>query len=376
MIEVSNHARQRVAFGSANAGDWSRHVATEHSDGGRCAIRRRSEGIQVFPIGLVRAARLHQWGEHGVDELGYAGHGAEVLGESGQACLFPPLDLVELADVGAAEAVDRLFGIADEEGATGHAFRDRVDDLRLQRIVVLEFVDQDAAEAAADRLRYLRIVCQQHPRANQQIVELQGALAATFFGVLTDELPEHVEYRRAEPKRDCRAKLVALQVEAAHRFPDFREHIAGPVLPASHSLDSKRSLGCMNQQPRQRPGSVGGILQPLVERDQPGEALVELVLLVTAMLPRCDGVAQAGDERRNVDVPRLQSRRTRLRSIPVLMQPPSNLAQVVQVDPGVERFQQLLRQCFVVQQCIQRFLPALGECEGGLGLVEDREAGR
>ena len=87
-----------------------------------------AEGFEVFPGGLLGAALGDQGSEDGVDELGDAGRGAEVLGELGQSCLLVALDLVELADVGAAEAVDRLLGVADEEGASGFVLGDGVDD--------------------------------------------------------------------------------------------------------------------------------------------------------------------------------------------------------------------------------------------------------
>ena len=64
------------------------------------------------------------------------------------------------ADVGAAEPVDRLLGVADDEEAagdgddarasrpaSGSADGEQQQDLRLQRIGVLELVDEDVREA-------------------------------------------------------------------------------------------------------------------------------------------------------------------------------------------------------------------------------------
>ena len=141
------------------------------------------------------------------DGLGRAEVLLEPLEAAGQR---PALDRVVGGDVGAAEAVDRLLRIADDEQAPGlrHELApvalgagwraDPGDQLGLDRIGVLELVDQDVGGAPAEVLAHDRVVAHQVARADQQVVEVGVALPATLVGVAEHEtldVDEHVAER-------------------------------------------------------------------------------------------------------------------------------------------------------------------------------------
>ena len=90
--------------------------------------------------------------------------------------------------VGAAEAVDRLLGVAhEEERARAERERCRVvgvaigrrlaaeapEDFCLERVGVLELVDKDVAEALGQRPAHLVMIAQQVAGGEDQIVEVQ-----------------------------------------------------------------------------------------------------------------------------------------------------------------------------------------------------------
>ena len=86
------------------------------------------------------------------------------------------------ADVGAAEAIDRLLRIADDEqrarpdACPSIVAREQQQQLGLQRIGVLELVDQDDAEAlSGTRGRHRRVVADQIARLDQQIEKVERA---------------------------------------------------------------------------------------------------------------------------------------------------------------------------------------------------------
>ncbi|MDT4817388.1 hypothetical protein FQZ97_504630 [compost metagenome] len=84
-------------------------------------------------------------------------------------------------DIGAAEGVDRLLGVADQEQAEvlrvlGDAV-DTLEDAVLQRVGVLEFVDQRHRELLADALRQMLAA-----GAGQGAVEAQQQVVETEFG--------------------------------------------------------------------------------------------------------------------------------------------------------------------------------------------------
>ena len=89
--------------------------------------------------------------------------------------------------IGAAEAIDRLLGITDQEqcartqGASRliHSGRracfpaQEPDDLDLQWVSVLELIDQNMAEVLPKRLAYLFVPREQVARRVEQVVEIE-----------------------------------------------------------------------------------------------------------------------------------------------------------------------------------------------------------
>ena len=119
-------------------------------------------------------------------------------------------DLAVGLDVGAPEAVDRLLRIADDEQLAGNgrdpppvAFRRIVggqqqQDLRLQRIGVLELVDEDVREARLERPADARMRREQIARAQQQIDEIERAGALLQRLVSVDDAAELFVQQRRE----------------------------------------------------------------------------------------------------------------------------------------------------------------------------------
>ena len=84
-----------------------------------------------------------------VDQLGVAA----VVG--GEGVMVPRVfgGLEVGIDVGAAEAVNRLFGVADEEQRVALRDKDFLENFVLQRVGVLKFVNQGDAPVSGDGLR-------------------------------------------------------------------------------------------------------------------------------------------------------------------------------------------------------------------------------
>ena len=111
-----------------------------------CRGRRVAMGLQRF-VFVERIA------EQRVDEMQDAGLAAEVARQRQPAGFGHLLaEAEELGRRGAAEAVDRLLEVADEEQPAGveAVAADRADELDLERIGVLEFVDQEQPQVFAE----------------------------------------------------------------------------------------------------------------------------------------------------------------------------------------------------------------------------------
>ena len=121
-------------------------------------------------------------------------------------------DLVVDGDVGAAKAVDRLLRVADHGEPPGRrrelapvlVGRDRLiageqqGELGLDRVGVLELVDQHDLVAAAEVVARGLVVAQQVARPEQQVVEVRLARLEPLQRVLVDEpldLGEQAEQR-------------------------------------------------------------------------------------------------------------------------------------------------------------------------------------
>ena len=112
-------------------------------------------------------------------------------------------DAVEEAGVGAAEAVDGLLGVAHHVELAGRGLRlapvalggigggEQEQNLGLQRVGVLELVDEDALVDAL-QIGARAIVAQQVAGAEQQVHEIELAGAALFLLIEAHHFPEFV----------------------------------------------------------------------------------------------------------------------------------------------------------------------------------------
>ena len=208
----------------------------------------RAVGVNrlVFRLrpGELRVGREHR-AEGGVHPLRDLRQRAEVLRDRSDARaalrlpLEHPLGAQVGIDVGAPEAVDRLFRIADDEqlarlqrylvpGARPRAARRRrvvggeqEHDFGLQRVGILKFVHQKISEPLAQRRAHRRIAGHQRPRLDQQVVEVELAGAPPRRSRAGDERAE----RRAEA-------VQGIVVEA--RAPP-EESVAGRLLQLAHA---------------------------------------------------------------------------------------------------------------------------------------------
>ena len=85
--------------------------------------------------------------------------------------LQPRAAPLEQLHLGVAEAVDRLLGVADGEQVVAG---DRLDQLQLHPVGVLELVDHDALKPRRVALAQLAVVEQQAPRHQLQVLEVQA----------------------------------------------------------------------------------------------------------------------------------------------------------------------------------------------------------
>ena len=129
----------------------------------RCTHHRPADAARAASYARLRAVdELHVHGEVVVEPVHQRLRRAKALRQHhpiGRAFELG-VDLLVDADVGAAEAIDRLLRIADDEQFAGHQAQRRPvafgglrrlgrqvpGDLRLQRVGVLELVDEDPVE--------------------------------------------------------------------------------------------------------------------------------------------------------------------------------------------------------------------------------------
>ena len=121
----------------------------------------------------------------------------------------PARDPIEDADVGATETIDRLFRIADDEqravtnaGAIAVLGREQQQELGLQRIGVLELVDEEHAKPLLESPPYARPVAHEIARLDQEIekverprLALAPLVARDAFAQLFAQQRRHIRVR-------------------------------------------------------------------------------------------------------------------------------------------------------------------------------------
>jgi hypothetical protein len=125
--------------------------------------------------------------------------------------------LPEHCDVGMAEPVDRLELVPDDEQVGVRTVAEKVEELGLEAVRVLELVDHDRAEpqplALPDRL----VVPEQVSRLELKILEVDGRLALLRVGVRGRERRQQLLQELAVARRQL------LERGSDHRVPRLRE---------------------------------------------------------------------------------------------------------------------------------------------------------
>ena len=169
----------------------------EHGDARPLAAE--TEGLNPL-VAWLSPLLLHEHGpDHVVDPGDHRRSRAEVLldgqhpASPGRLAIDQVLDLVVHGDVGATEAVDRLLGIAHHEElarSQDHVAPVRGQrlllaevehDLCLQRVGVLELVDQEVAEPALQEAPRLEVLVQEVPQAPEEVAEVEEAELALLL---------------------------------------------------------------------------------------------------------------------------------------------------------------------------------------------------
>jgi len=174
----------------------SRAVGAAEEHGDACADGRRPVGRQR-PVVRLPAGREVLFEDrredlvHPVDELRRGAKVAGQLLDPARPVRLPfdhPLHLVVERDVRAPEAVDGLLRVADHEQlprfeddlapVTRSRFplAQQQDDLGLQRVGVLELVDQDVAEALLQGTARVAVSGEQVTQATEKVGEVEAAL--------------------------------------------------------------------------------------------------------------------------------------------------------------------------------------------------------
>ena len=143
--------------------------------------------------------------EEVVDHLEHLGPRAVVLRQRQDAADLLA-SLAEDLDVRVPEAVDGLELVPDEE-QLGVLAREKVDQLALEAVRVLELVHHDRAEAPALALADLLVVAQELAREQLQVFEVEGGLAILGAAVGTivgeQELLELLSVPRSQRLERC-----------------------------------------------------------------------------------------------------------------------------------------------------------------------------
>ena len=224
-------------------------------------VERVEGGKAGLPIG-----REHDL-EALVDEGEDRGAGAEIGGDRQEAVgILGAKGVARLhvgADIGAAEAIDRLLGIADQEErarpdpepgpvviAIDRLAAQPPEDFGLQRIGVLELIDEDMREALSQRAPDIVMVAQQIARGEDQIVEVELGARALVVAIALQDRTRLLDQRRQNlagrglKKRSpgvAAGGVVDLGGDrSADRHRPWRGRPASPRRPICPSCDRRR----------------------------------------------------------------------------------------------------------------------------------------
>ena len=211
----------------------------------------------VLRLESVADRALHQRLENPVHFAGDPRHGAEVDGELEHGALARDrrADFAVQVEVGAAEAVDGLLRVADDEEFSGDkvdcfpiagvlvgALAEEEDDLGLERVGVLELVHEDEAEVALEVVARGAVVAEHVARFDEQVDEVQRAAPVLGLAVAVEEraepLGEIAEHAVGDFAGELRDVLLHARAAGLRGLKDLRR---GPVaLLSGLDLDGRR----------------------------------------------------------------------------------------------------------------------------------------
>ena len=196
------------------------------------AVERLEQGDRV-PRPVVRPQRLGvpvrvvaDDRRGGIEDLGGGPVVLLQLDDAGVRVVL--LELEDVADVGAPPPVDGLVVVADH-AEVPVALRQQAQQPVLDAIGVLVLVDEDVTEAILILGEHGRMVAEEHDRAHEQIVEVQGAALVEPALVGEVQPGEHFVADGLRARGHGRG-IHELVLGAA----DLREHSGGRELPLVH----------------------------------------------------------------------------------------------------------------------------------------------
>ena len=206
---------------------------------------------------LERVAEVGR--EEVVDDVEHLGPRAVVLGQ-GKHAAGGFAALAKDVDVRVPEAVDRLELVADEEEVLGG---EQVDQLALEPVRVLELVDEHRAEAPALAVADRRVIPQEVPRVQLEILEVERRLAVLGGCVGVGEAPQQLLEERPV---SCRELVERRLLDRVARLLVAREPVTWPapgrqVGEVDQPLGRGRALQQVERTRRALPGRLG-LLHP------------------------------------------------------------------------------------------------------------------
>ena len=162
--------------------------------GGRCVRHRRSPRPERPELLAQRAL------EHAVDHLQDLRTGAEVGVQRGARAHRGQrgAPLLEQLNLGVPEAVDRLLGVADHEQVV---LRERLDQVELHAVGVLELVDHDPGKPRPVALAQLGVRAQELPGLELEVLEVEPRDVALGARVALGEQVQQAIEEIADPDR-------------------------------------------------------------------------------------------------------------------------------------------------------------------------------
>ena len=331
-----------------------------------------------------------QPGEHVVDPVQQRSGAAEVRGELHRPA-DPVLGVQVGGDVGAAEPVDALLGVPDDEqpprrdlhvapvgSGGGRPAGDPHRDLDLDRVGVLELVQQQPLVALLQVRAHLGAVVRgghQLAGQHQQVVELQPALllplAGPFDGGLGDAVGQPAQHLVEHLLPDRRG----VGLDGDQGGPELGEVAARPV---RRLAVGGLQLGGVTED-LEPGGRIGGGLESVSPLAELVQAIPEEVGVVHAVRLLGDQVLGRAQDSRHVDRRdgcQRGGQHRGVQTVPLRVERRRDRAQVLELDPGGQGQLDHRGQRSVLEDGRDQRRPAFGEGHLGGDLVEDLDQWR